>query len=243
MKLLRKKIFNTFFLAFLSICLCRFNDASAVSPLNFDAIAQMKYNAFSMMDQLEGWCSHDKASILMDLILNSNPDVIVEIGVFGGKSLIPMAYALKTIGKGLIYGIDPWDSEESIRGLENPVNKNWWGHLDHSQILRGLIQKMHDFDLIRQIQLIQDTSINAYPIPNIDILHIDGNHSEQASYQDVLKWAPLVKKGGWIIFDDINWVENGYATTAAATQWLDAHCMKFGEYQDPGSTWGIWIKQ
>ena len=206
-----------------------------------DTIQEMKYNAFWMMDQLEGWCSHNKANVLMDIVLNVKPHVIVEIGVFGGKSLIPMAYVLKTLGQGIAYGIDPWEAGESIQGLEDPINKNWWAQLNHSQILHGLTQKIDDFGLKPQIQLIQKSSMDASPIQDIDILHIDGNHSEQASYQDVLKWVPLVKKGGWIIFDDINWVENGCLTTAKATQWLDKHCIKFREYSD-SCVWGIWIK-
>ena len=212
-----------------------------VSAPQADIVQTMKHTAFWMMDQLRGWCTHDKANVLMDIVLNSKPDVIVEIGVFGGKSLIPMAYVLKALGNGIAYGIDPWEATESVQGLEDPINKSWWAQVDHFQILHSLTQKIHDFGLEKRIQLIQKTSMDAPLIQEIDILHIDGNHSEQSSYQDVLKWVPLVKKGGWIIFDDINWIENGRLTTAKATQWLDRNCTKFQEYSD-SSAWGIWIK-
>ena len=75
----------------------------------------------------------------------------------------------------------------------------------------------------------------------IDILHIDGNHSEQASYLDVTKWVPLVRSGGWIFFDDMTWFENGVFTTARAVEWLNANCYKLAECTDV-CTWGVWIK-
>ncbi|MBI2810794.1 MAG: class I SAM-dependent methyltransferase [Candidatus Melainabacteria bacterium] len=53
----------------------------------------------------------------MDYIFELKPERVVEIGVFGGKSLVPMACALRANQKGRIYGIDPWDNKESVRGL------------------------------------------------------------------------------------------------------------------------------
>jgi predicted O-methyltransferase YrrM len=202
---------------------------------------EIKRIAFSMMNQLEGWCSNDKASILIDLVLETEPSIIVEIGVFGGKSLVPMAYAQKALGMGKTYGIDPWDHNESIQEVQNPINKEWWGMLDHGSILHGLQKKIKTFDLNGQVELIQATSAEAMLIEEIDILHIDGNHSEATSTFDVLKWVPLVRSGGWIVFDDMGWSENGINTTARAVNWLNTHCVKCAEFNHE-STWGIWVK-
>ena len=207
-----------------------------------DAIATwVKPQAFAFMNQLEGWCSQYKASILIDLILKEKPETVVEIGVFGGKSLVPMACALRANEKGKIYGIDPWDSKASIEGAMNEVNKAWWSSLDHNAIMRGLVQKIRQFDLINQIELIKTSSANATPITGIDILHIDGNHSEETSYLDVTKWVPLVKSGGWVIFDDMSWYENGVYTTSRAVNWLNQNCIKFAEFNE-SDVWGIWVK-
>lgn len=196
---------------------------------------QVKQNAFSYMSQLEGWCSYNKASLLIDFIFMLEPKTVVEIGVFGGKSLIPMAAALKVVGKGKIYGIDPWDPLESIAGMEGE-NFNWWGHVDHKKILQGLKAKIVEFALEEQVALLATTSELAPYIPNIDILHIDGNHSEKAAYLDVNKWVPLVKKGGLIIFDDMTWGSN-----KSAVDWLDENCIRFVDFHE-SNDWGIWIK-
>jgi predicted O-methyltransferase YrrM len=201
----------------------------------------LKSQAFSFMNQLEGWCSEKKASILMDIILKTKPDTIVEIGVYGGKSLVPMACALKANGKGIIYGIDPWDNTAAVEGVENDNNLAYWSTIDLNAILQNLVLKIDQFGLESQIRLIKGRSLEVKPIPDIDILHIDGKHSDVTSYIDVTKWAPLVKSGGWIIFDDMTWYENGKFTNARAVDWLNTHCKKFAEFHD-NCDWGIWVQ-
>ncbi|HRD55561.1 MAG TPA: class I SAM-dependent methyltransferase [Parachlamydiaceae bacterium] len=200
-----------------------------------EAQESLKERVYTYMDKLEGWCSKEKASILIDAIVEMRPKVIVEIGVFGGKSLIPMAFALQYNKKGKIYGVDPWSESASAAGMEGQ-NLEWWSSVDHSKILHGLQNRIKEFHLENRIELIQETSINCPPIANINILHIDGNHSEETSLQDVLKWVPLVERGGLIIFDDVNW-----STTKLATEWLDTNCIKMAEYRGD-NVWGIWIK-
>lgn len=206
---------------------------------NMNIITQyVKYTAFAYMDQLEGWCTKNKASVLIDFIFMMNPHTIVEIGVWGGKSLIPMACALKVSGQGKIYGIDPWENSASTEGMDG-INYDWWSKVDHEMILRGLQIKIADFQLTEQIELIRTTSEEADPISNIDILHIDGNHSAKACNLDIQKWVPLVRKGGLIILDDVNWVNE--TTNEYAVKWLDSNCIRFSLFRE-SNEWGIWVK-
>lgn len=196
---------------------------------------KVKWKAFQAMDELEGWCSKEKASVLIDMCLLLKAKTVVEIGVYGGKSLVPMAFALRELGNGVVIGIDPWSSAESAVGMDG-VNHDFWSKLDHEKIYQGLLDKVNKFGLSGNIMLLRETSESAMPIPDIDILHIDGNHSEETSLLDVYKWVPFVKKGGLIIFDDVNW-----ATTNKATAWLDENCIKFAEFHGD-NIWGIWVK-
>lgn len=197
---------------------------------------ELKNKIFKSMAKLEGWCSETKASILVDMILLTKPEVVVEIGVWGGKSLIPMAYALQTLGKGKAYGIDPWSADASAVGMDG-VNLEWWTKVDHEMIYQGVVKSIKQFGLQKQIVLVRNTSENADLIQNIGLLHIDGNHAEETSYLDVTKWVPCVKKGGIIIFDDVNW-----STTNSATAWLDENCIKITELKGD-NIWGIWVKK
>ena len=51
-----------------------------------------------VVPRLNGWCSVNKAQHLAAMVCALQPVTAVEIGVFGGKSLIPMAMAMKRIG-------------------------------------------------------------------------------------------------------------------------------------------------
>jgi predicted O-methyltransferase YrrM len=195
----------------------------------------------AIMQQCEGWCSEHKAEILVSLVFKTKPQIIVEIGVYGGKSLLPMAYALKINQKGVIYGIDPWDHVESVKGLQQVEHVTFWEYLNHQKIKQQLIENIYNFSLHSQVVLIQSTSEAAAPINDIDLLHIDGNHSDALSYLDVTKWVPLVKRGGYIILDDMNWCDDGNYTTTHACEWLNANCTKVSEFTDD-CKWGIWMK-
>lgn len=208
---------------------------------NRESTAGLKNRAYEYMNQVNAWCSRSKASILIDIIRKTAPEKIVEIGVWSGGSLIPMAHALRVMGNGKIYGIDPWSNEESVQGLTSEANLGYWRWVDHEAVMRTLIENIAVFELGEQIELIRSSSLDASPIYDIDILHIDGNHSEHTSYIDVTKWVPLVRKGGWIIVDDISWYENGF-TQAKSVEWLDKHCFRIGTFNDV-SVWGIWVKK
>lgn len=39
---------------------------------------------------------------------------------------------------------------------------------------------------------------------SIDILHINGNHTEANALADVQMFLPKLKKGGYLWFDDVN---------------------------------------
>lgn len=202
---------------------------------------KVKARAYKYMESVIGWCSPIKAETLIDIILRYKPETVVEIGVFGGHSVIPMAVALKANGSGKLHGIDPWDNQASLEGVMNPSNEYYWSTINLEAILQNLIDRIQEFGLDEQIALYRCTSKEAPVIENIDLIHIDGNHSDVTSYIDVTKWVPLMRSGGWIVFDDMTWYENGMFTTARAVEWLDEHCYKLAEFKDK-SIWGIWIK-
>lgn len=194
-----------------------------------------KEEALYAMEHLHGWCTKSKASILIDLVFLANAEKVVEVGVWGGKSLIPMAFALQNMGNGKIYGIDPWSPAASIIGMTD-VNKDWWETADHELVYQDLVKNIKRYNLSKYIELIRNDSEGADIIENIDILHIDGNHSEEKSCFDAYKWVPLVRKGGFIVFDDITW-----GTTNKAVDWLDENCVRVATFHEDND-WAVWIK-
>lgn len=64
-----------------------------------------------------------------------------------------------------------------------------------------------------------EQAVLQFPDESINILHIDGNHTEQIALADAKMFLPKVKKGGYIWFDDVNW-----SSTNKAVQFLTENC-------------------
>ena len=156
---------------------------------------------------MEGWCWPEKALALADLILSTQPQIVVEIGVFGGRSLIPQAMALRTNGAGMIYGIDPWKLEAALEGENGPESEAWWrNNVNLHDIHRKCVEEIWRHGLDDWCVLLRCPSQRAVTLfPSIDILHLDGNHSELASCRDVELYLPRIKHGGHVWMDDTDW--------------------------------------
>lgn len=175
-----------------------------------------------VMPKMEGWCTEAKARKIAEIVSPSQVQVFVEIGVFAGRSLFAAALAMK--GHGIAIGIDPWNADESIVGFEDE-NKDWWGKLDHSRIYHKCRQTQNQLGLNENCYLIHANSKQALSLIQkaapIDVLHIDGNHSIEASCFDVVNYVPLVKQNGVIAFDDCDWT-----TTKRAQEILESMAEK-----------------
>lgn len=142
-------------------------------------------------------------------MIETNPKVCVEIGVFGGASLFPVASALITLGEGVIIGIDPWDKVECIKyfdPVEDQADLQWWGKLNLNYVHNSYLKILKTYGLEKCVITKMMTSEKAAAdIEMIDILHIDGNHSEIAFTQDVTTYLPKVRSGGYIWLNDALW--------------------------------------
>ncbi len=172
---------------------------------------------------IPGWCKPEKATKMMDLIYETQPDLCVEIGVFGGSSIYPTACALKYLKQGVIYGIDPWATQASTEGYDSDdVNYQWWSKLNYEKIYSDYLLMLKRFQLTQYTKTLRMTSVDAvehFADASIDILHIDGNHSEESALRDATLFFPKVKANGYIWFDDVNW-----NTTNTAVSWLLERC-------------------
>lgn len=175
-------------------------DKPTVKPDLFSRIA-------AVVPQLDGWCSVPKAWSLAGAVLALRPACIVEIGVWGGRSLLPMAMAVKEVGSGLVIGIDPWNNEASAVG-QNGANLDWWKQCDHEGVYQKYLGWVNKLGVREVVRTIRAKSDDTQPPPSIDILHIDGNHSDQA-IKDATRFGPKVRVGGLCFSDDIGWDGGG----------------------------------
>lgn len=183
----------------------------------------------NILPSIHGWCSYEKAAKFVEFITEQKPQLCVEIGVFGGSSLIPQALALKP-HSGIVVGIDPWKNDAALESMVDEANKEWWGKLNLEDIYKHCKENIVKYKVESNCKLIRDKSENVvsnFHDESIDLLHIDGNHSEDLSYKDATLYLPKVKSGGFIFFDDIYWTEgDNYATTRKAITYLLGECEK-----------------
>lgn len=158
---------------------------------------------------IPGWCSFEKAEKMMELVYQTRPKICVEIGVYAGSSIYPTACALRFLKEGVVYAIDPWSNKESIEGYEpNSPHYRYWETVDLEEIYKCFLAVVNWCRFTEYCQVLRMSSIEALPQfadESIDILHIDGNHSEEIALRDAQGYLPKLKKGGYLWFDDVNW--------------------------------------
>jgi predicted O-methyltransferase YrrM len=161
----------------------------------------------STVPTMHGWSKETKCCAMAALIVAMKPRLIVEIGVFAGRSLLPMAMAMKhTNNPGKVIGIDPYSREESVKG-EYGLNSEWWGNLDHNPMHDLFLEFVKRFGLEAQVQLVKKPSDAVQPM-EYDMIHVDGNHSEQA-LRDAERFGPKCSLGGIAVLDDLMWIGGG----------------------------------
>jgi len=167
------------------------------------------------MLKLEGWCTPEKFTDMYNLVVQARPEVCVEIGVFGGRSLAALAAGCKAVGRGHVWGIDPYAVTSSAEGYEvTDANREWWSKLDYDAVHNRCVRGIREMGLAEWATVVRETAKQAVPrFQGIDMLHIDGNHSEEASVSDVALYVPLVAEGGYVWFDDVNWPTTKRAVT------------------------------
>ena len=176
---------------------------------------------------LPGWCTPEKGKRMAALATGAS--LCVELGVFGGRSLVAMALSLRGQGFGRVHGIDPYTAAAALEGDNDPANDEWWGGLDYEDIARaaqGAIGRLGLVNFAQLILLPSREAVSSYADGTIDVLHQDSNHSEEISCEEVSLWTSKIRPGGYWIFDDTDWPSTQKAQralVAAGFEQLEDH--------------------
>lgn len=183
---------------------------------------------------VHGWCTVEKALSLSSSIIQLKAKICVELGVYSGRSLIPQAITLRSIGAGIVYGIDPWKKENAAEGNCSEADKKWWESINLDEIHNYCMSQIWKHGLDEWCCVIRSQSHHCHRLFDnvtlkrvdkvIDLLHIDGCHSEESSVRDVESYLPRVRRGGHIFFDDVDWT-----TTKRAQEMIESECSKIDQ--------------
>lgn len=169
-------------------------------------------NLFNILQEIQpklpGWCNPLKALTLASIVIARRPACSVEIGVYGGSSFIAIAVAHQLIGYGKAIGIDAWDNQVAVAAQTENESREWWANQDLEKIYQDLFALLDLHGMGNVAQLVRQQSNRVTPPNSIGLLHVDGGHNDQA-ITDVVRFAPRVEPGGFVVTDDTNWTGGG----------------------------------
>lgn len=127
---------------------------------------------------------------------------IVEIGSFKGKSTCCLALGAE-FGLGAhVWAVDPWDTPGNVTGR--------FGFAEPST-REAFEQQVADAGMDRRITQVKGFSTDAaaaWDGPEIGLLYIDGDHSEEVVRDDFYAWKPHLATGATVAFDDLDTPKN-----------------------------------
>lgn len=191
-----------------------------------------------LFNRSQGWCSIPKMEAMwkeinavIDKRENGNAIIAVELGVFGARSIIPIAMALKERGvEGMVYGIDPWVTYEATKGYEGE-NQFWWSKIDLPEILKQAHILVGHYELNNYVTFLTSSSDNAarlFKYTAIDFFHCDAQHVFEQFKKDIDNYASQCHAGTPIIVDDVGWCggkeASGYVSGIADYQYSIEDC-------------------
>jgi len=184
---------------------------------------------------MPGWSTPAKCQVLYGCVIESAAAISVDLGAFGGRASLAMAFAHRYMKLGACHAVDAWDHDVCLEGIKDETNRAWWskpgtpgkvGDLDLEKIHQGflaLIEGPASHHVKPWVEVHCMRIEEAYKLfldGTVGVLHFDGNHSEFESARDIALWMPKMAPGGFICFDDTDWTEEGVNTTAKAQKML-----------------------
>lgn len=164
------------------------------------------------LETMPGWCTPTKAKRMARLVMAAGAGAVtVELGVYGGRGTVALALPIVHLfgGMGRVYAVDPFTVDAAAEGYRaESTDHLWWLRLDYQAMFpsaQAAITRLGVAPVVHFIQRRSHDAARAFTVLGVDVLHQDGNHSEQVSCEEVADWAPKMKPGGVWIADDTDW--------------------------------------
>jgi hypothetical protein len=160
-----------------------------------------------------GGCSTKKSILMASLIRDFNIHYSVDIGVYRGRSLFPMAAAHKLFSGGIAFGVDPYSSDAAVQH-DRPDLKveldSFARETNFEGIYQEVIKLIRSNNLERNCKIVRKTASEAITefksmAIQFGLVHIDGNHDTNFVMEDIKNYVPLLSDVGFVVLDDISW--------------------------------------
>lgn len=145
------------------------------------------------------WTDH--LAFAYDLVAEMKPRLLVELGVDRGESYFAFCQAAAENQTGTrCFGIDTWQGDQHAGGYDETTFAQVSAHnRENYEAFSTLIRS--SFDEARE----------RFAAESIDVLHLDGLHTEAAVRHDVEAWLPKIRPGGILLLHDVGVQAKGFA--------------------------------
>ncbi|MBF0423486.1 MAG: class I SAM-dependent methyltransferase [Magnetococcales bacterium] len=153
---------------------------------------------------------------LTRLILDSQPEVVVEIGCFNGVTSRILGEAIRHVNPlGRLYCIDPFETRHQQSYAGDRYQADTIGY-DYETIFDANTQPLG-----QGIIKLKGWSATV-PLPEglaPQLVFVDGDHSREGVMLDIQRFVPMLPEGGMIGFHDFTIGRKGVITALAETLW------------------------
>jgi predicted O-methyltransferase YrrM len=164
----------------------------------------LRYAPLLPYASIDGWLTIDEAIGLFELAraLPDEQPVVVEVGSWQGKSSLCLAQGLVGKQRPRLCCIDPFDASGDAASadaygaraqrLDNGLRAAFERNLREAGV-RDLVEVLQGRSHEHALSWHHDA----------DLVFLDGDHAYEAVRQDVLDWAPKVRRGGFLALHDV----------------------------------------
>ena len=173
------------------------------------------------------WTDH--IAFAYDLVATLKPGLLVELGVDRGESYFAFCQAAVENQTGTrCFGVDTWQGDQHAGGYDETTFAQISAHnRENYEAFSTLIRA--DFD----------EACETFSPGSIDVLHLDGLHTEEAVRHDLEAWLPKIRPGGILLMHDVGVQAKGFGVWKV-----------WAELQERGRAWtfhdgpglGVWQK-
>lgn len=164
-----------------------------------------------------------------DLVATLKPALLVELGVDRGESYFAFCQSVvenETATR--CFGIDTWRGDPHAGGYDETT---------FIQVSEHNRENYENFSTLVRSEF--DEALGQFAPDSIDVLHIDGLHTEAAVRHDVDSWLPKLRPGGILLLHDVDVRSKEFGAWKVWAE-LEARGRSWTFHDGPGL--GVWQK-
>jgi predicted O-methyltransferase YrrM len=136
--------------------------------------------------------------LIYEFVIHEKPERILELGFAHGTSSCYIAAALQENGGGELLTIDHERAKQRDPNIFSLLEQTGLG----AYVTPVFCKRSYTWELMKLIESHTDDGVTT---PVFDFVFIDGGHTWDSDGFSFLLADRLLKPGGWVLFDDVNW--------------------------------------